>query len=313
MRLSRRSLLWSAAALPVLAGCASGPDRVRLRLATGLAGGPYETFGRRLADELQRNVDGLTVPVLNTSASVQNLRLIASRGADLALALGDCAADAFAGTGAFSTPVPVVALARLYLNYTLLVVAANGPYYQVADLSGRRVALGAEDSGTAVLGDRILRAAGLTEPAATRYLGTDDAIDALARHEIDAFFFSGGVPIDVFNALSRYAPIRLLPLNGLAAGLRHDYGPTYTDVVIPAGTYGQHAEVPTIGVPSYLVAHRDLPDDPAFRVTRAIFVARDRLPGPETPGAYLDERFAIGTGTVPLHPGARRYYQSVYG
>ncbi|WP_067665356.1 TAXI family TRAP transporter solute-binding subunit [Nocardia miyunensis] len=311
--MSRRSLLWSAAVLPVAAGCATGPDRVRLPLATGLAGGPYDTFGRRLADELQRNVSGLTVPVLNTSASVQNLRLIGSRGAELALSLGDCAADAYTGTGAFSVPVPLAALARLYLNYTLLVVAANGPYYQVADLAGRRVALGAEDSGTAVLGERILVAAGLAEPAVTRYLGTNDAIDALARREIDAFFFSGGVPIDVFTALSRYAPIRLLPLNGLAAGLRRSYGPTYTDVVIPAGTYGQRAEVPTIGVPSYLVTHRDLPEEPAFRVTRAIFAARDRLPGPETPGAYLDERFAIGTGIVPLHPGARRYYRSVYG
>ncbi|WP_218026976.1 TAXI family TRAP transporter solute-binding subunit [Nocardia vaccinii] len=311
--MSRRSLLLSAAVLPVTAGCTAGPERVRLPLATGLAGGPYETFGRRLADELQRTVSGLTVPVLNTSASVQNLLLIGSRRAELALALGDCVADGYAGTGSFSAPVPVTALARLYLNYTLLVVSADAPYHRVDDLAGRRVALGAEESGTAVLGERILSAAGLAEPASTRYLGTDDAIAALTRREIDAFFFSGGVPIDVFTALSRYAPIRLLPLDGLAAGLRRVYGPTYTDVVIPVGTYGQRAEVPTIGVPTYLVAHRDLPEDPAFRVTRAIFSARDRLPGPETPGAYLDERFAIGTGTVPLHPGARRYYRSVYG
>ncbi|MFJ3667062.1 hypothetical protein ACIPSE_11455 [Streptomyces sp. NPDC090106] len=51
----------------------------------------------------------------------------------------------------------------------------------------------------------------------------------------------------------------------------------------------------------------------AYEVTRAMFAARQTLPGPEVPGAHLDERYAIGTAPVPLQPGAVRYRRGVYG
>ncbi|MFE9688051.1 TAXI family TRAP transporter solute-binding subunit, partial [Streptomyces sp. NPDC006285] len=85
------------------------------------------------------------------------------------------------------------------------------------------------------------------------------------------------------------------------------------DVSIPAGTYGQASEVPTVGVATFLMARSGLSAETAFRVTRAMFAARLTLPGPEVPGAYLDERYAIGTDPVPLHTGAAHYYRSVYG
>ncbi|GAA4149985.1 TAXI family TRAP transporter solute-binding subunit [Actinomadura keratinilytica] len=315
---SRRGVLHvgAAAAAAALAGCSDGSggsaDR-RLVLAGGPTDGQYEPFARRLAQELRRRVRGLTVDVLTTSASVENLRMLAAGRADLALALSDSAADAVAGRGAFRTALPVTALARIYLNYTHLVVAADSPVRRVTDLAGRRVSLGAEGSGTAVLGERVLRAAGLPRPVRAVRLGLVESCAALAAGDVEAFFWSGGVPTKAIADLAARTPVRLVPLDGLILALRRAHGPTYVGVSVPAGTYRQAAEVPTVGVPSYLVARRDLSSGLAETVTRVMFRARDRLPGPEVPGGYLDERYAIGTGTVPLHPGAVRYYRSVYG
>ncbi|GLZ13303.1 C4-dicarboxylate ABC transporter substrate-binding protein [Actinomadura sp. NBRC 104425] len=317
--LSRRGALrtGAAAAAAALAGCSQrsggSAGRRRLVLASGPTDGQYEPFARRLAQELRRRVGGLTVHVLTTSASVQNLEMLAAGRADLALALSDSAADAVAGRGAFRTPLPVTALARIYLNYTHLVVAEDSPVRRVTDLAGRRVSLGAVGSGTAVLGERVLRAAGPPRPVRAVRLGLAESCAALAAGEVEAFFWSGGVPTKAIADLAARTLVRLVPLDGLVLALRRAHGPTYVGVSVPAGTYRQAAEVPTVGVPSYLVARRGLSSGLAETVTRVMFRARDRLPGPEVPGSYLDERYAIGTGTVPLHPGAVRYYRSVYG
>ncbi|MFG2002898.1 TAXI family TRAP transporter solute-binding subunit [Spirillospora sp. NPDC048911] len=313
---SRRAFLGMAAALPslaVLPGCSNGSQRHRLTLASGPVNGPYAIFGKRLADVLERRGDGITLQVRTTSASVENLRLLGSGQADLAMGLGDSAADAVVGLGPFPTPQPVTALARVYLNYTHLVVASGSPVRKVADLAGRRVSLGAEGSGTAVVGERILAAARVSRPVRPSRLGLDESVKALANGTIEAFFWSGGVPTSAVAGLAQRMPIRLVPLDGLAAELSRAHGPTYVGVSVPAGTYGQRAEVPTVGVPSYLMARPGLSSTVAYEVTRAMFESRDNLPGPESPGAYLDERYAIGTGVVPLHPGAARYYRSVYG
>ncbi|GAA4105971.1 TAXI family TRAP transporter solute-binding subunit [Actinomadura miaoliensis] len=315
---SRRGVLRlgaAAAAAALAAGCSdgSGGGRRRLVLAGGPTDGQYEPFARRLAQELRRRVSGLTVDVLTTSASVENLRMLATGRADLALALSDSAADAVAGHGAFRAPLPVTALARIYLNYTHLVVAEDSPVRRVTDLAGRRVSLGAEGSGTAVVGERVLEAAKPPRPVRTVRLGLAESCAALAGGDVEAFFWSGGVPTKAIADLAARTPVRLVPLDGLILALRRAHGPTYVGVSVPAGTYRQATEVPTVGVPSFLVARRDLSPGLAETVTRVMFHARDRLPGPEVPGSYLDERYAIGTGTVPLHPGAVRYYRSVYG
>ncbi|OQR61691.1 hypothetical protein B6E66_23300 [Streptomyces maremycinicus] len=314
-RPTRRAAL--ALAVGVAAGVpAVGPGWTRVRslvLATGLSGAPYGTFGRRLAGEIDRRVASLRINVVNTSASIRNLRLLGAGDVDLGLALGDSCADAYEGTGEFAAPEPVAALARIYLNYTHLVVRAASGVGTVGDLAGLRVSLGVAGSGTVTVAERILAAAGVDGRVQARYLGLDDSARALRQGRIDAFFASSGVPARAVDTLAGVLAIALVPLEGYAKMLRAQHGPSYVEVSMPAGTYKQSSEVPTVGVPTYLMARSALSETDAYDVTRAMFAARQSLPGPEVPGAYLDERYAVGTGPVPLHPGAVRYYREVYG
>ncbi|MFF5262256.1 TAXI family TRAP transporter solute-binding subunit [Actinomadura viridis] len=308
MSLTRRALLLAAAV--AAAGCApGGGGGPELRLATGGTGGPYEMLGTRLAAELRRR--GLPVRVLPTAASVQNLTMLAEGRADLGFALADSAEDAVR-----ARRLPVAALARVYMNYMHMVVPRDSGVNAPADLAGRAVSIGADGSGTAVTAERILAA----EPAAgpgrrprILRLHLDESIDALRRGEIAAFFWSGGVPTPALDAFRRASPIRLIPLGDRVAPLRRAHGPVYEEASVPARSYGLSRPVPTIGTPSYLVCRQGLGQDRARRVTEILFSSRDRLQAPEAPGGRLDTRYAIGTGSVPLHPGAARYYRSVYG
>jgi TRAP transporter TAXI family solute receptor len=307
---SRRTFVSAAAlaAAGAVAGCSSGDGGgAVLRLATGGRGGPYEALGARLAAELRRR--GFTVRVLPTAASVANLAMLAEGRADLGFALADSAEDAVR-----ARHLPVAALARLYMNYVHLIVRADSRVAVPADLAGRTVSINAGGSGTAVTAERILAAAGAAGARGrVLRLGLDESIEALRSGRIEAFFWSGGVPTPALEEFRRATPIRLIALDGLVAPLRRTHGPLYEEASVPARSYGLSGPVATVGTASYLVCRTGLAVRHARAVTGILFSSRDRLQVPDAPGGRLDERYAIGTGSVPLHRGAAAYYRSVYG
>lgn len=300
----------------VLAGCSaeSGPMR-RLRFATGPQGGPYYAFGRALAKAVTTSGHRLEIVPVGTSASVDNLRRLDQGAAELALAMADVAENAVHGRADFSRPVPVRALARVYVNYTHLVVPADGPVRAVQALAGRPVATGAAGSGVQVLARRLLKAAGLTGGRAVRErrLGLAESVRALREGTVDALIWAGGVPTPALSELARTVPLRFLPLDGFVGPLRERYGPVYSRVMLPVGAYGLREAVGTIGVGNYLLARADVPDSAVRELLQVVFDRWRDLLREVTAGARLEPRFAISTGGVPLHPGAVAYYRSAYG
>ncbi len=285
-----------------MTGCAAErPNAGRLRLVTGTAGGLYEALGSRFAAEL--TASGLTTTAIPSTGSVENLTKLADNHADLGLALAD-SADTFVR----HRRRPVAALARMYMNYVHLVVTASSPITRARDLAGKKVSVGLEGSGTQLTALRVLEIMGLR--VQTRNMGLDESLDALQSKAIDAAFWSGGVPTP---ALAARRGLRLVPLGDVVGRLRRTYGIVYETALVPTGVYGSPEPVQTVGTPSYMVCRVGLPEDVAYDVTRVLFESRDKIGAPNAPGMVLARRYAIGTGVVPLHPGAARYYRSVYG
>ncbi|GHE82768.1 C4-dicarboxylate ABC transporter substrate-binding protein [Amycolatopsis deserti] len=312
---SRRSLLRAGVAVAV-AGAAlrsGAPPRAggpagRLRIATGEEAGFYLAFGQLLAAEVNAAYPRLHTVALPTEATVANLEMLDAGAAELALSLGDIAAAATTGNPPFGRRLELRALGRVYENYLQLAVRADSPITSVADLTGRTVSLGATRSGGAVVGRRLLAAASVT--AHVRHLPMLDARDALKAGAIDAMLVSGGVPLPVLSTLDSEIGIRLLPLAPYLPALR---GFGYEAVRVPAGAY-RSPEVDTIGVANLLVCRPDLPDDIAAAVTRVLVQRASRLvPAQTVATQFLDVRSLIGTGTVPLHPGAVATYRALHG
>ncbi|MFJ9542989.1 TAXI family TRAP transporter solute-binding subunit [Streptomyces sp. NPDC101225] len=299
------------------AACAPGRGPVlRLRLGTGTEGGAYFSFGHAFSAAVADSVHSPVVIPVTTSASVDNLRRLDNKGSlALALTTADVAEDAIRGRHPFIHPVHLTALARIYVNYTHLVVRADDSVTAVRDLAGQRVVLGAEGSGAQVISQRLLELAGLTGSRAVvpEQLSLMGSVEALRGRSVRAFFWSGGVPTPAVRDLSREVPLRLLALDTYVEPMRKKYGPAYTTVAIPAKPYGLDAPVPTIGTGSYLVARPDVPHDAVYELLRVLFARRVDIMRPVSAGARLEPRFAISTGSVPLHPGAVSYYRSVHG
>lgn len=153
-------------------GGAAGSDGGRLTIATGNTTGVYYQLGGALASVISSKVEGYRATASETGASVQNVQGLVAGNYDIAFSLGDTAADAVKGQASFKTPQDVVALTRLYPNYTQVAVRASSGITKIADMKGKRVSTGSPNSGTEVIARRLLEAAVWTRPVTSPRSGS---------------------------------------------------------------------------------------------------------------------------------------------
>ena len=308
------SVVLALTVLWMLAACSAGEapgGGDRLSIATGGTGGVYFVYGGALADQITQNIEGVEATAESTSASVDNMLLIADESSDIAFTLSDTAGDAVEGREDFEEPVPAQALAQLYTNYTQIVTTSGSGISSVEDLRGRSISLGSPGSGTEIIALRVLRAAGIDPDSDIdrQQLGVDESVDAVRDGTIDAFFWSGGLPTGAVTDLATTDQIVLLPSIDYLSALRDQFGEVYQEATIPAGTYeGVDQDVGVIGVPNYLVVNESMDEELAYNITKLLFDQQDALAQAHPEASNLNIDTAPQVPPLELHPGAQRYY-----
>ena len=265
----------------------------RLSIATGGAGGVYQVYGGGLADLLTDVLPDAPTTAETTSASVDNLLLVANGDSDVAFALADSTIDAVEGNESFEEPLNVRALATLYPNITQVVVKADSGIEKLEDLRDKTVSVGSPGSGTEVIALRLLEVAGLDpdDDIAKRGLGVGESVQAIRDGSIDAFFWSGGVPTGAVTDLATTDDIRILALDGYlptcaSASARRTPKPRSR-----GGEYEGIDGVPTIGVPNLLMVSADMSADMARDITQALYEgASGSRPSCRPPSRWIPRR-----------------------
>ncbi|MFE4000932.1 TAXI family TRAP transporter solute-binding subunit [Nocardioides sp. YIM B13467] len=294
-----------------LAGCRD-PETAPVTIAAGTEYGTYAVFAGLLADQLRAVSPGLEPTVVATEGSLDNVRLLRDGEAALGLALEDGLDRIVADMPEADRPL---ALARIYENYLHLLVTDDSPIREVDDLRGRRVVLGAAGSGAAVTAVVLLEAAGLrTRDLTVSHTGLAAGLDRLLEDEVDAVFWSGGIPTPTISKAGQRRPLRMIDLGALAAPMSRQSGYRYSTRKVPPVDYGPRSGGTTIGVPNLLLARRDLPHRVAreivdVMVSRADLLIPDFVRGLQ----YLEPATMIQTGRIPLHPGALSAYRALHG
>lgn len=288
----------------------------RISIATGAPSGVYAKYGTLLKEDLAQDLPDLDVTIRYSRGSPDNIRLLTSGRADFVLAASDAVAayrdEQQPGAGRLR------ACARLYDDYIHLVVRKDSPVRSVRDLKGLRIGVGADESGVQLISRRLLAAARLDfdKDVTPVRVGLDRAPAMLESGELDAFFWSGGLPTATIGSLGARTPVRLVQLGDLIGPL-HAQGPQmrfYRAAVMPVDAYPElHAAGPvnTIAVANLLLTMDSTDPDLTEGITRTVIRSRDRIGLHVHAAQKVDLRTAVFTDPVQLHAGARRYYVSV--
>jgi uncharacterized protein len=183
-------------------------------------------------------------------------------------------------------------------------------------MRGKRISTGSPRSGTEVIANRLLAAAGInpdTDLAAQR-LDLTKSVDGMRNGSIDGLIWSGGLPtpgiLDLFTTAGD--GVKFLDITPLLSQLR-DVSPAYELGTIPAATYSLITDVPTIVVPNVLLVREDLDAGTACVVTRVLFDQKDALVAANAAAEGIELSQAAETSPVPLHPGARKAIEELGG
>ncbi|WP_410568714.1 TAXI family TRAP transporter solute-binding subunit [Amycolatopsis sp. cmx-4-61] len=298
-----RALALAAALLLVLSACTAGFGHLKLRIAAGNSGGVYDTLAQTLATAWQAGLDIDRPQVLQTQGSPDNVDKVLAGQADVAFVAADVAADRY------KKRPGLAALARIHDDYLHIVVRTDSDIRSVSQLAGHRIAIGSPASGVEYIADQLLAVAGLTRQVQTVAHGLDDSVKALLNGEVDAFFWSGGLPTPKLVGYNDKGSLRLLDIADLMPKMQA-LSQVYGTATIPATTYDQPLPVTTLVVPNFLVVPKTMPDDVAEALVRGLFDARSQLADANPAALSIDVHPGIETQPIPLHPGALRYYRA---
>ncbi|MFI1016543.1 TAXI family TRAP transporter solute-binding subunit [Streptomyces sp. NPDC020965] len=324
-RVSRRRALQGSATALVLVGALlwwllpldDSAPRGSVTFSTGVQSGVYQRYGVLLKQALARDLPDVDIALRLSEGSQQNLARVASGEADFTIATADAVAkyqrDGRPGAERLR------GCARLYDDYVQLVVPHGSPVREIGDLRGKKVGVGQEGSGVRLIADRLLSASGLDpdEEITPVPVGIDTVPGMLARDELDAFFWSGGLPTGAVEQLSESFRIRLVPLQSALVDKVHvtsDATGYYRLAVMPPDAYREAQSglaVPTMAVANLLVTTDRVDSAMVEGFTRTVIDSRDRIGKTVHPAQLVDLRTAVYTDPLPLHEGARRYYSSV--
>lgn len=339
----QRSWRWGAAFLALaiaglvavflptsLLGTAEERPLTYFKIGTGTPDASYFPIGGVIASAISNppgshpcasggncGVPGLLAVAQTTDGSIANVAALQNGSIDAGIIQADIAAAAFRGERPFDKSEPVAnlaAIANLYQESLHIVVRADSGIEGIAALKGKRVAVGPENGDTRVTARLVLSAFGLSEkrikPA---FIPLNEAVAALAAGKIDAIFATGSYPIPALAELAKTTPLALLPIGGEPAETlraEHDY---FTADGIPTGIYAHVGGVTTLGVGALWIAETELDEELVYEITRALWhdATRKLLDKAGAIGARIRIETALNGLSIPLHPGAARFYKEM--
>lgn len=287
-------------------------DTTFINIATGGTAGTYYPLGGAIAEILNNNIEGVNATAESTGASVANINLLKEGNVQLAFIQNDITYYADKGEEMFKDQkvAGLKAISTIYPETCQLITLKKNNINSVADLKGKRVAVGAAGSGVEANARQIMAAEGITyDDIKVQYLNFAEAANGLKDGNIDAGFITAGFPTAAIQDISAQHDVVLVPVVGATADKLIAEYPFYTKIVIPAGTYqNQAADVETLAVKAMLVVTDDMDEQLAYDITKAIYSNLDKLKAAHSVGNLITVDSAEEGISVPLHPGAQKYF-----
>ncbi len=281
-------------------------------IATGGASGPYNIIATTMG-EIFNKTYGVNSKTQTTGASVENVNLMAQKKVELAFLMSDVLSDALNGEGSFQAPVTnVQQIAALYPNYVQIVTSKKSGIKTLSDLRGKRVAVGAQNSGVEVNARNLLNGHDIDYgDLRVDYLGYAEAADALKAGKLDAAFLTSGLPNASLLELEQSFDLQLVSIEPDDIKRIAQDKSYFVSLEIPANTYGNDEPVATAAIMNALAVRSDLSQDDVYKLTKTFFESLPQLRNSHQAMNDVSVEAAQQGLVAPLHPGAQQYYDEL--
>jgi len=299
----------------IMAACAAlvsqSPARAQgggeLSLYGGAAGGAFLPYAQGLASFLGRD-PALRMRAVESGGSIANLTAVQRDANAIGLAFLPTVQEAATSTG--------FAQGRNYANIRALLPAFRSTYQiavrdnsdigRILDLDRKRVGVGPA-GGTDELLFAVAAKDLFLKPVFVN--GTIANLGAaLLDGGIDALWVGARSPIPAIAEVTEKGGARVIGLSAWdIAGLTERY-PYLTPAIVPANTYrGQARPFATVASWNLLVVNKDLPEETAFAIVKAILDTADPAADIHPFASETRVEFLNENRVVDYHPGLLRY------
>ena len=316
-----------AAVFLPLGGCSSVPtassiehtknasdELTVLTIGTADSGGTMYPAGRSIAKIISDADSTIWINLSASNGSFANVRALNAGEIDLGLVSGDVAYSAVHGKGEFEgSPVKSLrAIAALYPSLSQWAVPSSLKISYVHDLKGHSLSIGPQDSATELAARIALDTMDITDKNTDlQNLGIGSGAELVAKGELDAVHGFSGVPTSGLTELANSVPCTFLKYTDEELKQISEKNTYYYTDCIPAGTYsGQDYDIPTFGIKCLLCVDSSVDEELAYRLTESLYEHNNQLAeSHDSMASMLQDGFMCTGLSVPLHPGAEKYYQ----
>lgn len=293
-------------------------EKLQLNIITGSTGGTYFALGGAMANTWSKYLTNAQVTSQPGGASVESINRVNAGECELGMAMNNIADDAWNGKGSFDKPQrDFRTIGNIYPEVYQGVALKSSGITTLADIKGKKVAVGPVGSGTAVMSELIFAEAGLDimKDVKSEFAGFGDAANKMKDNQLDANFGVLACPAAAIQDIMTSREIEVIEIKGeLFDKVKAKY-PFFSQYTIPAGTYGNTEDKLTINCMAALYVKPDVPEDVVYEITKIWFEKTDEVAQAHSAAQWLADELKAGkleaalSGiTTPLHKGAYKYF-----
>jgi hypothetical protein len=267
-----------------------------------------------MADVISKALSDVQVTAETGNASQANLNLIGTHQIEMAMVQNDVAAFAYEGKFMFQSPYKNVrAIASLYPETVQAIAMKKSGVTTIRDLPGKRVSVGAPGSGVQVDVSLIFKSLGYKySDVNADFLDFNLTTERMKDGQLDVGFVVAGYPTASIMDLATLHDMTLIEFDDAMIEELHGEFPFFVKDIVPAGTYrGVDKDVQTVAVQAMWVCDADLPENLVYRITKAFWENIADVQKVHAKGQLISLDTALDGISVPMHPGAARYYREI--
>lgn len=300
----------SVATIAALGLSVSFAQAAELRIGTASQGGAFYPVGQAVSTLVGKYAADTTMVPIVTGGSVENPRLVNTGEVDIAITNNNLSVLANKGVGPYkkSGAMNLRAIGSLHYSILHMMTLDGSSINSIADLKGKRVAVGPAGGGTIPFLTQVLDLAGLKiEDITPSFLSYGDGFSQLADGNVDAAFALSGYPAGAVMQAQANKKLKFIPLTDEQVTTALDKYPNYNKVTVPADTYKTDNDGTVLGVNNMLFVDAKMSDETAYEITKAIYDHMDEFRAENALANQIDPELSKSL-KIPLHPGAAKYF-----